>query len=125
MQWFVREVWPIIQARGFPHRFIIAGSHVPDEIAALASDKIEVRGRVENLEQLFAACRLSVAPLRYGAGLKGKVVTSLSLGVPVVATSIAAEGAGLRDGENILIADDPGAMADQIIRLYDDTVLWQ
>ena len=125
VQWFVREVWPIIQARGFPHRFIIAGSHVPDEIAALASDKIEVRGRVENLEQLFAACRLSVAPLRYGAGLKGKVVTSLSLGVPVVATSIAAEGAGLRDGENILIADDPGAMADQIIRLYDDTVLWQ
>ena len=47
MQWFVGEVWPLLQARGFPHRFIIAGSHVPDEIAALASDKIEVRGYVE------------------------------------------------------------------------------
>ena len=78
-----------------------------------------------NLEQLFAACRLSVAPLRYGAGLKGKVVTSFSYGVPVVATSIAAEGAGLSDGENILIADTPDAIAGQIMRLYDDADLWQ
>jgi glycosyltransferase involved in cell wall biosynthesis len=125
VQWFVREVWPLLQARGFPHRFIIAGSHVTDPIAALASEKIEVRGYVENLEGLFAACRLSVAPLRYGAGFKGKVVTSLSYGVPVVATSIAAEGAGLRDGEDILIADDPATMADRIVSLYNDTDLWQ
>jgi glycosyltransferase involved in cell wall biosynthesis len=125
VQWFVREVWPLLQARGFPHRLIIAGSNVPDNIAALASDKIVVRGYVENLAQLFAACRLSIAPLRYGAGIKGKVVTSLSYGVPVVATSIAAEGAGLRHGENILIADTAEAMADQLIRLYDDADLWQ
>jgi glycosyltransferase involved in cell wall biosynthesis len=125
VEWFVREVWPLLAARGFPHRFIIAGSRVPDKIAALASEKIEVRGDVENLAQLFATCRLSVAPLRYGAGLKGKVVTSLSYGVPVVATSIAAEGAGLRHGENILIADTADAMADQLMRLYDDADLWQ
>jgi glycosyltransferase involved in cell wall biosynthesis len=125
VEWFVHEVWPLLQARGFQHRFIIAGSRLPDRIAALASDKIEVRGYVENLAQLFAACRLSIAPLRFGAGIKGKVVTSLSYGVPVVASSIAAEGSGLRHGENILIADTADTMADQLMRLYDDADLWQ
>ena len=123
--WFVSEVWPIIQLRSFPRRFVIVGSKVPHNVAAIASDKIEVRGYVKDLVPLFASCRLSVAPLRYGAGIKGKIVTSLSYGVPVVATSIAAEGADLRHDESILIADTPAAMADQIIRLYDDDDLWQ
>jgi glycosyltransferase involved in cell wall biosynthesis len=123
--WFVSEVWPIIQLRSFPRRFVIVGSKVPHNVAAIASDKIEVRGYVKDLVPLFASCRLSVAPLRYGAGIKGKIVTSLSYGVPVVATSIAAEGADLRHNESILIADTPAAMADQIIRLYDDDDLWQ
>jgi len=123
--WFVREVWPAIQSRGFAHRFIIAGSKPPDEIAALASDKIAVIGHVGDLGTLFAACRLSVAPLRYGGGIKGKIVTSLSYGLPVVATSIAAEGMGLSHEQDILLADAADAMADQIMRLYDDPDLWQ
>lgn len=125
VKWFVREVWPLLQSRNFPHRSVIAGSNLPDEIAVLASDRIDIRGHVEDLAQLFASCRLSIAPLRYGAGVKGKIVSSLSYGVPVVATSIAAEGTGLQHGENILVADTPEAMADQIIRLYDDADLWQ
>ena len=92
VKWFVHEGWPRIQAKGFKDRFIIVGSYIPNEIAALRSDRIDVRGHVKNLAPLFAACRLSIAPLRYGAGIKGKIVTSLSFGVPVVATSIAAEG---------------------------------
>lgn len=124
VKWFVREVWPLVQASGFSERLIIAGSKTPDEIAALACEQIEVRGYVKDLVPLFAACRLSIAPLRYGGGVKGKIVTSLSHGVPVVATSIAAEGMGLRHGEDVLIADDPAAMADQIKRLYSDAALW-
>ncbi len=125
VRWFVHEVWPRLQSKGFPGRFIIAGSKVPAEIAALACDQIDVRGYVEDLAPLFAACRLSVAPLRYGGGIKGKIVTSLSYGVPVVATSIAAEGMGLRHEEDILVADAPDVMADQILRLYEDADLWQ
>ena len=125
VRWFVNEVWPLIQSRPSLGRFIIAGSKMPEGIAALASNKIEVRGYVEDLASLFASCRLSVAPLRYGAGIKGKVVTSLSYRVPVVATSIAAEGTDLRHNESILIADTPDAMAEQILRLYDDIHLWQ
>jgi O-antigen biosynthesis protein len=122
--WFVREVWPRIQEKGYQDRFIIAGSNLPSEIAVLASDRIEVRGHVIDLGSLFNTCRLSIAPLRYGAGIKGKIVSSLSYGVPVVASSVAAEGMSLRHEEDVLVADDPDLMADQIVRLYNDANLW-
>lgn len=125
IKWFVGEVWPLLQARGFSHRLIIAGSHIDGEVAALESELIEVRGYVEDLATLFATCRLSIAPLRYGAGMKGKIIESLSYGVPVVATSVAAEGPGLRDNETVLVADSPPAICNAIIRLYEDDDLWQ
>jgi glycosyltransferase involved in cell wall biosynthesis len=122
--WFVREVWPRVQARGFRDKFVIAGSRMPAEVASLFSESIDVRGHVPKLAPLFDRCRLSVAPLRYGGGIKGKIVSSLSYGVPVVATSIAAEGMGLRDGMDILVADDPNALAERIVSLYGDPDLW-
>src|SRR5581483_9567743 len=73
----------------------------------------------------YAACRVSIAPIRYGAGMKGKIVESLGYGVPVVATSMAAEGMDLRHNETVLIADSPVATADEILRAYDDDGLWQ
>jgi len=123
--WFVREVWPLIRARRGAHRFVIAGAKVPAEVAALAADDIEVRGYVPELAPLFAACRLSVAPLRYGGGIKGKILSSLSYGVPVVASSIAAEGMELQPEESILVADAPHDIADQVIRLCQDDALWR
>jgi glycosyltransferase involved in cell wall biosynthesis len=125
VQWFTREVWPLVRARGGPHRFIVAGSKVPPAITALAADDIEVRGYVADLAPLFGACRLSVAPLRYGGGIKGKIVSSLSYGVPVVASAIAAEGMELQHEENILVADTPRDFADQVVRLCEDDALWR
>lgn len=125
VQWFVREVWPLLRAKGFVGSFVIAGSKMPESIARLASDSIEARGYVDALGPLYDACRLSVAPLRYGAGIKGKIVSSLSYGVPVVASSIAAEGTGLEHGDNILVADTPEAFADEIMRLSADDELWR
>jgi glycosyltransferase involved in cell wall biosynthesis len=66
-----------------------------------------------------------VAPLRYGAGIKGKVVFSLGRGVPCVASPCAAEGMSVRDGSEMLIADDPERFADAVVRLYTDAQLWQ
>jgi glycosyltransferase involved in cell wall biosynthesis len=123
--WFVREVWPLIRAKGFGQRFIIVGSKVPPKVAALAAHDIEVRGHVPDLIPLFGACRLGVAPLRYGGGIKGKIVTSFSHHVPVVATTIAAEGMELRHEEDILVADTPEAFAEQVIRLARDDALWR
>jgi len=68
--------------------------------------------------------RIAVAPLRYGAGVKGKVNLSMAHGQPVVATSCAVEGMHLRDGEDVLVADEAATFADAIVRLYTDEALW-
>jgi len=77
------------------------------------------------LQPYFERVRLSVAPIRYGAGIKGKVAMSMAYGVPVVASACAAEGMGLIDGENVVIEDDPREMARKIVEFYHDEPRWQ
>jgi O-antigen biosynthesis protein len=124
VKWFVAEVMPRLQARGFPGQFIVVGSSMPEHIKSLERPGVVMRGFVQDLEEFFGQIRLSVAPLRYGAGLKGKVITSLSFGVPVAATRVAVEGGGFVDGEHVLVGDEPDALADAIMRLYEDEQLW-
>jgi GT2 family glycosyltransferase len=125
VQWFVAEVVPRLRARGFDGQFIVVGSSMPAHIKGLEQPGVVMKGFVRDLEEFFAGMRLSVAPLRYGAGLKGKVISSLSFGVPVVATRVAVEGGGFTDGENVLVADGGDAMADAIVRLYADREGWE
>ncbi len=124
VEWFVAEVLPRIRHAVPSTRFLIAGSYVPDRVRALASDAVEVLGWVPRLEPLYARVRAAVAPLRYGAGIKGKVGEALSLGVPTVLTSIAAEGMYIEDGVHALVADDPAELAARIVRLMRDDDLW-
>jgi O-antigen biosynthesis protein len=79
---------------------------------------------VPDLQPLLDRSRALVAPLRYGAGMKGKVTQSLAAGLPVVTTPIGAQGLGAVDGRDMLIAEDPAAFADAIVRLYRDPDLW-
>jgi glycosyltransferase involved in cell wall biosynthesis len=90
---------------------------------ALASPLVDVPGHVPDLSPVWADARLSVAPLRYGAGVKGKVLSSLAEGVPVVSTTIGNEGIDLVHRRHALIADDPGAIAAAIVELLDDDEL--
>jgi glycosyltransferase involved in cell wall biosynthesis len=76
------------------------------------------------LPYLYQA-RVSVIPLRYGAGTKRKLLQSLMAGTPTVSTSIGVEGLGLRDGEHVLVADDPASFAQAIARLLEDEALWR
>lgn len=122
--WFVREVLPIVREQLPGVVFHIAGSNPPDEIKNLEGPGVRVRGYVSDLTQFFGDFRVFVAPLRYGAGVKGKIVTSLQCGVPVVTTSIGNEGLNLVHGEQALIGDSPADLADHICRLYQDEHLW-
>jgi GT2 family glycosyltransferase/glycosyltransferase involved in cell wall biosynthesis len=124
VEWFVAEVLPLIQGAVPSVRFLIAGSHVPDRIRALASDAVEVLGWVPSLAPLYARVRAAIAPLRYGAGIKGKVGEALALGVPMAMTAIAAEGMHIEDGVHALVADDPAGLAARIVRLMQDDDLW-
>ena len=79
---------------------------------------------MEDLEHYLDHCTLAVAPLRYGAGVKGKVNMSMSHGQPVVATPAAIEGLHAEHGREILVAETEQAFADEVIRLYRDESLW-
>lgn len=120
----VRDVMPLLR-RALPEvRLTIAGSNPTPDIEALATHDVEVLGWVPELEPLYEQSRIFVAPLRYGAGMKGKIGESLSNGVPTVTSTIGAEGMGLVHGEHVLVADDPASFADEVVRLYSDKELW-
>jgi glycosyltransferase involved in cell wall biosynthesis len=104
--------------------FTVVGSHMPARIQALGGPGVNIVGYVEDVDPLLARARISVAPLRYGAGVKGKVNQAMAHGLPVVATGVASEGMGLRPGVDLLVADDPQDYADAIVRLYGDEALW-
>lgn len=117
MPWIIREN-PEIKAT-------IIGSNLPDQIRRLANENIAVLGYVPTLGPYLLKSRISVAPLRFGAGMKGKIIEAACHGLPVVTTKIGAEGIGLRDGDDILIGDDPQALAEAILKLYSNRELWE
>jgi glycosyltransferase involved in cell wall biosynthesis len=121
---FASEVLPMVRQVLPDVRLVVAGSSIPRTISELESRAVVIAGHVGNLGALFGSCRLSVAPLRFGAGVKGKVGQSLAWGLPIVTTPIGAEGMGLVDGEHALIADEPAAFADKVVQLYRDSALW-
>ncbi|WP_206859937.1 glycosyltransferase [Lysobacter changpingensis] len=125
VQWFVGDVFPIVRAQLPEVRFHCIGSDTPPEIAALAARPgVVVHGYVPDIDPYMDGARIAVAPLRYGAGVKGKVNLSMAHGQPVVATACAVEGMHLRDGEDVLVGNDPEAFAQAVVRLYTDAALW-
>jgi O-antigen biosynthesis protein len=122
--WFAASIWPRVRAALPDLKFHIVGSKITPEVEALAGNGIEVHGFVENIEPFLDGCRISVAPLRYGAGVKGKVNQSMAFGQPVVATPIAVEGMAIEAGTEALVAEAADDFADAIVRLYRDPALW-
>jgi glycosyltransferase involved in cell wall biosynthesis/LmbE family N-acetylglucosaminyl deacetylase len=126
MLYFVGEILPLIRSRLGDVSLTIVGSEPPPEVLALGQEPgITVTGYVPDVSDHFAQARLSIAPLRYGAGVKGKINQSMAYGVPVVATSIAVEGMYLENGRDVLVADEPVAFADAVAQVYKDRALWK
>lgn len=124
-KWFVEHIWPRIFAVSPDNQFLIVGSNPGKDILDLGQARgVEVVGYVDDLGPLYDAARVSVAPLRFGAGAKGKVGQSMAYGLPVVATSIGAEGMGAEGGVHLLIGDDPDTFASHVIALLRDDGLW-
>ncbi len=120
----VRRVMPIVWRRLGPVPVTIVGGSVPPEVLGLGSGLVDITGWVPELEPLLDRARVMVAPLTWGAGLKGKVTQALAFGLPVVTTSIGAEGLDVVDGAELLIADDDEDLAERVIRALTDDVLW-
>lgn len=125
MLWFAREILPRLRDALPGLRVHVIGQPVPDTLRAFASDDFMLHGFVADLEPYMDGCRVSVAPLRYGAGVKGKVNMAMSYGLPVVATPAAVEGMHVEPGRDVLVAADAVAFADAIVQLYGDRALWE
>jgi len=126
VRYFVKEILPLIRTElpGVP--VIIAGSNPPAEFQKYASEYgIHVTGYIPDHRSILNSCRVGIAPLRYGAGMKGKIGEYLSCGLPCVTTSIGAEGMNFHDGVEVLIADDPVGFANKVIAAYTDRTCWQ
>lgn len=123
--YFAKEVLPIV-LKSFPDIiFNVVGPNPPEELLNLQGRNIKVHGYVKDLNEFFESARVSVAPLRFGAGIKGKVATSMAHGVPVIATDLALEGMGLVAGKNCIIANGAEEFANAICQLYVDENLWR
>ena len=123
--WYTAAILPVLRQLRPGLLLHVVGADPPREISVLAGPEIQVHGWVRDLSPLLGRVRLSVAPLRYGAGFKGKVATSLAQGVPVVGTTIAMEGTGLAEGDGVAVADTPQAFAAAVVRLHDDGTAWE
>ncbi|MGH3777936.1 MAG: glycosyltransferase [Pseudonocardiaceae bacterium] len=123
--WMVRDVLPLVHLQHPGTVLHVVGSNPSPDVLELAADTVEVHGWVPDLALLHQRCRLSVAPLRFGAGVKGKVGESMAAGLPTVCTPVAVEGMRLVDGQHVLVAADAAGFADRVTTLLDDDVLWR
>lgn len=124
--WMARDIFPHVRAHLPDVVLHLVGAEPPPELQALADlPGVTLHGFVPDLTGLLEGARVGVAPLRYGAGVKGKVNQSLAHGQPMVATLCAVEGMHLVDGVDVLVADDAQAFAAAVVRLYRDQALWE
>ncbi|OOG37402.1 hypothetical protein B0E51_16225 [Rhodanobacter sp. C05] len=124
VRWLVEEIMPRLRARLAGVSLHIVGYAGTEALAGFASGDVLVHGFVADLEPVLRSVKLALAPLRYGAGVKGKINMAMSHGVPVVTTSIGAEGMALANRRDAMIADDSDAFVDAIAELYINEQLW-
>jgi glycosyltransferase involved in cell wall biosynthesis len=126
VEWFVAKVMPLMREALPGVKFRVYGSNIPKSLLALAEkdDNLVIEGWVPSVDAVYKTCRVFIAPLQSGAGIKGKVIGALASGVPCVLSSIAAEGIPMVDDVVACIADKPEEWVSDIARLYNDRKLW-
>ena len=127
MEWFIGDVFAGLRARLPQVQLHVIGAGAPDSLKALAATQpgVQMHGFVEDITPYMDGARIAIAPLRFGAGVKGKINLSMAHGQPVVGTTCAVEGMHLQAGRDVLVADTAEAFADAVARLYQDPQLWQ
>jgi glycosyltransferase involved in cell wall biosynthesis len=124
VRYFAREVWPILRRCRSDIEWRVVGRNETKVRRILSAvPGARVTGPVSDAVGAIAASRVAIVPVLSGSGTRFKIVEAWAAGVPVVSTSIGAEGLPARDGEHLLIADDASTFANSICRLLDDRSL--
>ena len=121
-----QQIMPLVWKQNSGIKVFIVGHNVPPELEALHSENFVILGYQKSIDNLFLSAKAMVAPLRYGAGVKGKIGQALEFGLPVISTTIGIEGMRLESGVSALVAEvsDPETFAKHILHLYEDENLW-
>ncbi|MGA8535103.1 MAG: glycosyltransferase [Candidatus Tumulicola sp.] len=124
--WLCEQIMPMVWEQIPDVTLTLVGSNPSQAVLALKSQRVRVTGYVRDVTPLFSRSRLFVAPLRFGAGMKGKIGHALSYALPIVTTPVGAEGIGLRNGENsVIVEPDAHDFAAAILSLYGDADRWR
>ena len=126
VEYYANEIWPLLTELCPDLETYIIGSRMPDRLKKIGESKgLKMLGFVEDLAPYYESCKLAIAPLRYGAGVKGKVNQALSFGLPVVGSPDAVEGMGLTHEREVMVAETPESFADSIAKVCNNRELWQ
>lgn len=123
IHYFVETTFPKIVARYPQVKLFVVGMNPPDSVRALASERIEITGFVEDPRVYMERATVMVVPLRIGGGTRFKITESLAMGKAIVSTRLGAEGIDVEHGKHALLADDPESFAREVGRLLDDRQL--
>ena len=125
VQFLVQKVMPLLHKVRPDLNLYLYGSNMPESFSDFDFENVHVKGFVDDLDEVYGQHKIFVAPLLSGAGIKGKVLDTLSYGLPSVLSEIAAEGTGLTQAISTSIASTPESWVDEIVKIYDDEVVWQ
>lgn len=122
VKFLVNQVWPLIKAKRPDVKLWVVGNAPTEEILDYAHKdaQIEVSGRVPDIREAFSGAHILLAPVFSGKGTRYKILEAMASGTPIIATGIAVEGLGVKNGEEVLIANDAQTMADTALSLLDD-----
>ncbi|WP_316897965.1 glycosyltransferase [Pseudodesulfovibrio indicus] len=123
--YLMSEILPHIRKELGDVPLYLVGDGPPDSLKKLADEHTVITGWVPKLEPYLSKMRVGLVPINYGAGIKGKLCRAMGYGTPNVSTTVGAEGIGLTDEKNVLLADDPASFAKAVARLYNDRELWE
>ncbi|MEP6963368.1 MAG: glycosyltransferase, partial [Acidobacteriota bacterium] len=121
LQWFLKEVFPLIRAAESRARLVIVGSDPPPRHSLREAEAIEMIGFVEDVREPLGRYAVFVCPILAGSGVRVKLLEAFAAGMPVVSTRVGAEGLADRDGEICALADEPAVFAEHVVRLLQNT----
>ncbi|MFC2169251.1 glycosyltransferase [Acidobacteriota bacterium] len=126
VSYFIQQIWPRLKSLLPGVKFYVVGQSPPPEIYQLAQDKdIIITGKVDDVRPYLRKSRIFICPVRLGGGFRGKILEAMSIGRPIVSTSLGAEGIPARNRDNIILADKPEDFANGIFDLMSDHALFQ
>lgn len=124
VRYLLDQIMPLVRARLPGVVLTLVGDSPPEWLQERADEHTLVTGYVPDLQPYLQSARVALAPITWGAGIKGKICQAMASGAPNVVTSMAAEGMDLRDGAEVLLSDSPEDFAQAVVRIYQDQELW-